>query len=338
MIGVLLVSRLNTADTAKVASAIDVGRGTDVVLDEVSSLEVAATVADVAGLMVADQVAEIASQASAQNELTAAEDQLMKPAIVSTEVVTSGDIKKHVVAEGETLAAIASKYNITTNTIKWANDLRTENVAVGRELTILPVNGVLYTIADGDTPESIAQIYQANPKQIVAFNDAEVNGLVPGEQIVVPEGIKPAPAAPRTRSVDVENLRGGYRFFNVGYTLLGNVKSLRGQVSNTYAAGWCTWWAAHRSSQLGNPIQNQWGNAITWDNRAAATGQYHVNGTPRVGAVGFRGNHVVTVEAVSADGSMIKYSDMNGLAGWGRAAITNDWVPASGFSGFIYHK
>jgi hypothetical protein len=47
---------------------------------------------------------------------------------------------------------------------------------------------------------------------------------------------------------------------------------------------------------------------------------------------------VVVVEEVSEDGSMIKYSDMNGLIGWGKAGITNDWVPASGFWAYIHHK
>jgi len=33
---------------------------------------------------------------------------------------------------------------------------------------------------------------------------------------------------------------------------------------------------------------------------------------------------------------MIKYSDMNGLAGWGRVGYSDDWVPASKFPHYIY--
>jgi surface antigen len=66
-----------------------------------------------------------------------------------------------------------------------------------------------------------------------------------------------------------------------------------------------------------------------------------VSTTPVVGAIAQSNSgpegHVAIVEAVSDDGAMIKYSDMNGLAGWGREGRTADWVPArSRFQNFIY--
>ena len=62
--------------------------------------------------------------------------------------------------------------------------------------------------------------------------------------------------------------------------------------------------------------------------------------TPKVGAIAqtdARGwGHVGYVEAVSPDGTMIKYSDMNGLAGFNRVGYS-DWVPAlSKYQRFIY--
>lgn len=61
------------------------------------------------------------------------------------------------------------------------------------------------------------------------------------------------------------------------------------------------------------------GNANTW--AAALSGTFRVDNTPRAGAVmqttsGYYG-HVAIVDKVNPDGS-IEYSDMNGVAGWGR--------------------
>jgi len=47
---------------------------------------------------------------------------------------------------------------------------------------------------------------------------------------------------------------------------------------------------------------------------------------------------VGVVDEVSPDGTMIKYSDMNGLAGWGRVGQSG-WVPVfSTFQNFIYRQ
>ena len=53
---------------------------------------------------------------------------------------------------------------------------------------------------------------------------------------------------------------------------------------NTYAWGNCTWWSYAMRKWAGSPIPTRWGNANTWDDRAAADG-YVVNNTPAVGAV-----------------------------------------------------
>ena len=102
---------------------------------------------------------------------------------------------------------------------------------------------------------------------------------------------------------------------------------------NGYDYGYCTWYAAGRV-----PVPSNWGNANTWDNLARVSG-WNVSGTPRVGAVaqtnrGYYG-HVAVVEAVSPDGTMIKYSDMNGLAGFNRVGYSG-WVPISKFDNYIY--
>jgi len=53
---------------------------------------------------------------------------------------------------------------------------------------------------------------------------------------------------------------------------------------DTYAWGNCTYWAYALRLKYGDPIPTSWGNANTWDDRAAKDG-YLVDHTPAVGAI-----------------------------------------------------
>jgi len=149
-------------------------------------------------------------------------------------------------------------------------------------------------------------------------NDAE-KGLTPGSYVWIPNVA--APAAPSyvatAASFRVASFSPNYGF-------------------NGYDYGYCTYYVASRI-----PVPSNWGNANTWDNYARVTPGWAVSLTPSVGAVAQtdRGSegHVAVVEAVSADGSMIKYSDMNGLAGWGRVGYS-DWTSASHFEHYIVRQ
>lgn len=74
---------------------------------------------------------------------------------------------------------------------------------------------------------------------------------------------------------------------------------------NRYVAGYCTWYVKSRRPDLPNNL----GNAVSWVSRAAAQG-IATGSTPRIGAVGQRGNHVVFVESVNSDGT-VTVSEMN---------------------------
>lgn len=103
--------------------------------------------------------------------------------------------------------------------------------------------------------------------------------------------------------------------------------SQRGSSSgNRYVAGYCTWYVKNRRPDLPNDL----GNAITWVSRAAAQG-IPTGSTPRVGAVGQQGNHVVYVESVNSDGT-VTVSEMNWRGLYVQSTRT---VPASSFR-YIY--
>lgn len=281
-------------------------------LDQVSSAQIALTAAQMARL---PELTAVRNQAESDILLLSVvpndSTTLTKPQIVATAQKSKHDIIRYTTKDGDTVTSLSAKYNVTPSSIRWSNNVVGESLTAGTQLVIPPVNGIVYTVKAGDTPASLAARYQSDQSQIVVYNDAEINGLVVGEQIIIPNGqIVPAVAVISIRS------------FAASYG------------GNGYDYGYCTWYVANKIA-----VPNNWGNANTWDNYARLSG-WTVSTAPRAGSIGqtddrFLG-HVAVVEEVSADGSLIKYSDMNGLAGWGRTGYS-DWVPASRFQRFIYH-
>lgn len=95
---------------------------------------------------------------------------------------------------------------------------------------------------------------------------------------------------------------------------------------NTYARGYCTWYAKSRRPDLPNNL----GNANTWFTRANSQG-IPTGTVPRAGAIGQRGWHVVYIERVNADGTVF-VSEMN-YKGWGITSTRS--APANSFK-YIY--
>ncbi len=302
-------------------------------LDQLSSADIALTVARMNSL---PESTAITSQAISQSvELTqapATNNVVTKPQVVATALKSRADIKSYTTQDGDTLTSLATKFGVTSDSIRWSNALGVgDTVIINQKLSIPPVTGIVYTVVTGDTVDSVASKFKASTEKITAFNDAEINGLKPGEQIIIPDGIiVPVVAAPvyasKAASASGASSTNRASFSFGGGPLYG---------SNGYDYGYCTWYVANR---IGVP--SNWGNAYTWDNLAPLSG-WSVSSVPQVGAVaqtdfGASGlGHVAVVEAVSDDGSMIKYSDMNGLSGFGRVGYS-DWVATSHFQHYIY--
>lgn len=284
--------------------------------DEASTVYIAANVATQLNLSVAQEVIK-----HAENLNTAANVTVQPTQSVVTAGATRREVVTYVVKSGDTLAAIAKKFGINADTITWANNLSGE-LLPNTELRIPPVSGVLYTVTADDTLASVAERFNAAPQDIVSFNDLELSGLQRGAKIMIPDGVKPQPVPAPITVAPVASFPAFSPSFN----------------GNGYDWGWCTWWGAERRRQLGSPVPSNWGNANTWDDFAASSG-YKLSVIPKVGAIaqydrGWAG-HVGVVEAVSPDGGMVKISDMNGSAGWGRVGHS-DWIPASTFDVYIY--
>jgi len=109
-------------------------------------------------------------------------------------------IYEHMVTEGETLESISQKYNVTKDTIKWANqnkiDYYKEKIQAGDILQIPEIPGVLYEVQ-----EDIENIdYIISKTSGDKFKVIEINQLEPpeykvfkGMKILIPDGRLPPP-------------------------------------------------------------------------------------------------------------------------------------------------
>lgn len=110
----------------------------------------------------------------------------------------------YVVHKGETVAQIAKMFDLSVDTILWANDLsRGAALREGQSLIILPVDGVQYSVNKGDTIRGIAKKYKSDATEILDFNDLDSDHVLAiGEVLIIP-GAKEstAGAAPATSPV-----------------------------------------------------------------------------------------------------------------------------------------
>lgn len=101
-----------------------------------------------------------------------------------------GQISVYVVREGDTLSEIAELFGVSTNTIRWANNLSNSGLKVGQELVILPISGVRHAVKKGDTLQSIAKKYKADLEDILAYNNISSDAkIIAGDTIIIPDGV-----------------------------------------------------------------------------------------------------------------------------------------------------
>lgn len=110
-----------------------------------------------------------------------------------------GNISVYVVQEGDSLSEIAEMFNISTNTIIWANDLNGHSISPSQQLLILPMSGVRHLVEEGDTIESLAKKYNGDPEKIRDFNGlGEDDILAVGSSVNIPDGEVKRPVARAT--------------------------------------------------------------------------------------------------------------------------------------------
>ncbi len=115
-------------------------------------------------------------------------------AVVANASLSRGfDVQKYIVQRGDTLSAIAEKFGVSSDTIRWANGITGDYLKVGQELEILPINGVIHEVKSGDNLASIAEKYNASEQDIYDINWLDSDVLKEGQELLVPNGRMPQP-------------------------------------------------------------------------------------------------------------------------------------------------
>jgi LysM repeat protein len=123
-------------------------------------------------------------------------------AFIDGGISSGGQISVYIVRKGDSLAGIAKMFNVSKNTILWANDIRNGTIKEGQELVILPVTGVRHVVKSGDTLKSIATKYKADLNDILAYNGLASNTkLKVGDLVIVPDGELSVSASSKAASV-----------------------------------------------------------------------------------------------------------------------------------------
>lgn len=109
-----------------------------------------------------------------------------------TELGVRKEIIEYTAQEGDNLWNIAANFDISLDTLLWANDLNKNSVlAPGQKLIILPVSGLVYHVQKGETLSEIAKVYKADIDEIVSFNEIEEEKIFAGDILIIPNGVMP---------------------------------------------------------------------------------------------------------------------------------------------------
>lgn len=309
-------------------------------VNDVLATDIAASVAQAADMAVAPNVAELAVSTRVQSEYQSSggdSSTISKPAIV--QVSSAGrSITTYTVQDGDTVASVAAKYNLSENTIKWANNLKTNAIAAGSTIEILPRDGLAYVVRDGDTIDTIANKYKSDVSSITTYNDLEINGVTTGLKIIIPGGTLPETERPGYVAPRAAVSTGGTYItgYSSGFSN-GRTWFIQHGTPNTgsYAFGNCTAYVFDRRAELGRSIGQRWGNAGAWATNARVAG-FAVNRTPAAGAVIQDSGHVAIVEAVLPNGDL-QLSEMNArVAGGGFNIVSGRILPASRVGQYYY--
>lgn len=301
--------------------------------DTAADSQITATLASVLKEDLAEDAFNIANERTKSLSLSlSSQEFLANPSLISGGNISGGGdkVRNYTVQDGDTLWSIARANNITTDTIRWANNLTDiDNVKPGSVLIIPSTVGVLHTVRGGETIKGIAARYQASSAQIESYNNIIDEELVPGMKIIVPDGVGAELPKPEPKLEPKNDTRLAKNVDNrSNFKAPFSVASSSGP--NRFPYGYCTWWVAHKRYIPWNGNAWQWyGNARAY---GVSTGKTPVPGAVMVtweSSVG----HVAYVESVS--GNSFTISEMN-YAGYGRISSRTLSTGSVPLIGFIY--
>ena len=112
-------------------------------------------------------------------------------------------IGQYTISTDDTLWSIANFYGLSAEAVAFANGISDPyHLQVARQIMIPPLEGALYTVADGDTVESVASRFEVDPTVIKDYNRLyfEPEHFAPGQLIFVQNAVLPTLPLPADES------------------------------------------------------------------------------------------------------------------------------------------
>lgn len=114
------------------------------------------------------------------------------------------EVTEYTVEDGDSIVSVAKKFGISEQTVYWANNMaKGAKIKSGQSLIILPVDGVIYFVKEGDSLQKIAKNTNSDSKEISAFNELDNDKVYPGDILIVPGGKFSSPAKAKSYAIPV---------------------------------------------------------------------------------------------------------------------------------------
>lgn len=171
----------------------------------------------------------------------------------------TGEPIEYEVQKGDTVSSVASKYNVSSKTILWENDLSENSVLQpGDKLTILPTDGIRHKVRQGESISAIAYEYDVETETIIEENGLDSDSFIrEGDWLVIPGGSPPkkieAPSYASSQTAE-DSYSSGFVYptsgKNWGYKHAVNAVDIAnncgtpvyaaasGQITTAYSTGW----------------------------------------------------------------------------------------------------
>ncbi len=109
----------------------------------------------------------------------------------------SAVLTSYKVQAGDTLTGIARTFGISMMTVWWANNLSSkDDLHVGQILRIPAVSGLVITVTEADSLESLAAKYKVETQAIVEANGLQQPVLIVGQTLIIPGALGASIATP----------------------------------------------------------------------------------------------------------------------------------------------
>lgn len=115
----------------------------------------------------------------------------------------SADPRVHVVAAGDTLGSLATRYQVSVSELREWNELVDDTIRVGQSLTVEDAPTIRYRAVPGDTLSCIAQRYGVSLSQLQSDNPHATRRLETGTRLRIVGGTDPRAADPEASSEPV---------------------------------------------------------------------------------------------------------------------------------------